>query len=202
MTVPKTPDLAAMAGHYAMLADEFLRAYFVLGLNGVRLHARYFVMAHCLELAFKASLANRAVAINYATHDLDYLEEQLVLNGNTDIASMRPDQAAKEVFDRMFNPTVSNFVMQDWLDHREALEILVCYAHSADLKYGMDKSGEHILTVTPSTSVMNARFLGYIASARQHFPDRGESGREIVDFVARIASEFPPLFSRATTIIK
>ena len=49
---------------YAHLADEFLRTYFVLGVNNVRLNVRYFIMAHCLELAFKASLGIRSVPIS------------------------------------------------------------------------------------------------------------------------------------------
>ena len=46
----KAYDYPALACYYAQLCDEFLQAYFVLGLNGIRMNARYFVMAHCLEL--------------------------------------------------------------------------------------------------------------------------------------------------------
>ena len=59
-----------LATYYARGADEFLRAYFVLGLHNVRFNARYFVMAHCLELAFKATLASRSAPIRYRTHSL------------------------------------------------------------------------------------------------------------------------------------
>jgi hypothetical protein len=199
--VPTTPpDYSALAGYYAQVADEFLQSYFVLGLNGVRLHARYFVMAHCLELAFKAALAHRAVPIRYNTHDLDYLESELLRQGDTELKALQPDAAAKEVFGRMFNRSVSNFIMQDWLDHREALELLLCYEHSADLKYGVDRGGQHILAVTPSSVTMNTTFLLYIAHARRRFPDRGEEGRAIVDFIADVERQFPTQFSGASRI--
>ena len=48
-------NFPALATYYALVADEFLRAYFILGVGNVRQHARYFIMAHCLEVAFKAS---------------------------------------------------------------------------------------------------------------------------------------------------
>jgi len=156
-----------LANYYAQVADEFLRAYFVLGLNNVRFNARYFVMAHCLELAFKASLASRSVAIKYDTHSLKQLDEHLVRQGDSCLEPLRPDERAREVFGRMFQPIVDNFVMQDWLSHHEALELLVCYEHVADLKYGIDKDGSHILAVMPSTVPLNRRFLGYVARARQ-----------------------------------
>jgi hypothetical protein len=196
-------NFAALASYYALIADEFLRAYFVLGLNGVRLHARYFVMAHCLELAFKASLANRCVPIDYGSiHNLKELEEYLVRQGDSHIEQLRPDASAREVFARMFDRNVSNFIMQDWIDHQEALELLICYKHTANLKYGMDKKGRNILAVTTSTVIMNRRFLGYLACARRNFPDREKFDREMIKFVAGIEHKFPRLFSGALAALQ
>src|SRR5262245_5796827 len=104
-------NFPALATYYSLLSDEFLRAYFVLGLNNVRLHARYFVMAHCLELAFKASLANRAVPIKYGTHSLKELDEHLVQQGDSCLEPLRPDSRAREVFGRMFQRAIENFIM-------------------------------------------------------------------------------------------
>lgn len=197
----RTYDHGALATYYSMLADEFLQSYFVLGLNRVRMHARYFVMAHCLELSFKASLANRRVDINYGTHDLTYLELQLLKQGDMCLDAHRPEPAAQEVFDRMFHRHVSNFIMQDWLDHQEALELLLCYTHIANLKYGMDKEGQNILAVTPSTAIMNRRFLAYVGCARRHFPERGEVGRAVLDFVAAVEREYPEHFKGASALV-
>ena len=87
-----------------------------------------------MELAFKAGLANRAARIRYNSHDLEYLEGELLRQGDTDLNALRPSAVAREVFARMFNRSVSDFIMQDWLDHREALELLLCYEHASDLK--------------------------------------------------------------------
>ena len=195
-------NFLASANYYALVADEFLRAYFVLGLHKVRLHARYFVMAHCLELAFKASLANRSVPLKYGTHSLKYLDEHLVRQGDSCLEELRPDARACEVFARMFHRTVANFIMKDWLNHQEALELLLCYEHIADLKYGMDKDGSNILAVTPSTMIMNRRFLGYIACARRNFPNREQFDRELIMFVAEIQHNFPVLFSGALAALR
>jgi hypothetical protein len=195
-------NFPALANYYALVADEFLRAYFVLGLNGVRLHARYFLMAHCLELAFKASLANRSVPIKYGTHSLKYLDEHLVRQGDSCLEELRPDAPAREVFARMFHRTVANFIMQDWLNHQEALELSLCYEHIADLKYGMDKDGSNILAVTPSTMIMNRRFLGYIECARRDFPNREKFDREMIKFVAGVEREFPTLFTGALAALQ
>jgi hypothetical protein len=196
-------NFPALANYYALLADEFLRAYFALGVNNVRLHARYFVMAHCLELAFKASLANRSVPIDYgSTHSLTDLEGHLVRKGDSCFEQLKPDASSREVFARMFHRSVGNFSMQDLIDHQEALELLLCYKHIANLKYGMDKNGRNILAVTPSTKIMNSRFLGYIACARRNFPDRGEFDREIIKFVAGIEHKFPALFSGALAALQ
>jgi len=195
-------NFPALANYYALLADEFLRAYFALGLNNVRLHVRYFIMAHCLELAFKASLANRSVPINYGTHNLNDLEAELVRQGDSCFDQLRPDASAREVFARMFHRSVSNFIMQDWIDHQEALELLLCYAHIADLKYGMDKDGRNILAVTTSTVIMNSRFLAYIACARRNFPHREEFDRAMIKVVAGIEHKFPALFSGALAALE
>ena len=45
----KNHDYRPLANDYARLADEFLQAYFMLGLSNARLNVGYFVMAHCLE---------------------------------------------------------------------------------------------------------------------------------------------------------
>jgi len=195
-------NFPALANYYALLADEFLQAYFVLGLHNVRLHARYFVMAHCLELAFKASLANRSVPISYGTHSLKELDEHLVRQGDSCLEPLRPDADAREAFTRMFRRTTRNFIMQDWIEHQEALELLLCYEHVADLKYGMDKDGRNILAVTPSTVIMNRRFLGYIGCARRNFPSRQEFDRELIKFVAGIEHKFPALFSGALAALQ
>lgn len=191
-------EFSTLARHYAQASDEFLQSYFILGLNGVRLHARYFVMAHCMELAFKASLANRSVPIRYNTHDLEFLEGELRRQGNTDLKALRPNVHAREVFARMFNRSVSNFIMQDWLDHREALELLLCYEHAADLKYGVDRDGQHILAVTPSSMIMNMTFLSVVADVRRHFPNRGAEGRALVAFLEDIEVQFPSEFAGAS----
>ena len=191
-----------MADYYARQADEFLQAYFVLGLNGVRLNARYFVMAHCLELAFTASLATQSAPIKYATHDLEALERELEVRGDAGLAELRPDAAAREAFARLFSRTTDNFIVQDWLDHRDSLEILLCYEHTADLKYGIAKDGQYLSAVTTSSAMMNTRFLKYVAVARRHFPDQGASGRDIVNFVARMEAQFPTHFGGAGAIIK
>jgi len=196
------PDYLAMASYYTRQADEFLQAYFVLGLNGVRLNARYFVMAHCLALAFKASLASRSAPIEYATHDLEALERELEARGDAELAELRPDAAAREVFARLFSRTTGNFIVQNWLDHRDSLEILLCYEHTADLKYGIAKDGQYLSAVTTSTTMMNTRFLRYVAVARRHFPDQGTSGGEIADFVASMEEQFPEHFGGAGAIIK
>jgi hypothetical protein len=196
-------DFPALTKYYALVADEFLRAYFVLGLNRVRLHARYFVMGHCLELAFKASLANRSVPIDYSrTHNLATLDEHLVQQGDSCFDHVRPEPTAREVFARMFQPKVSSFIMADWIRHAEALELLLCYKHTANLKYGMDIQGRHILAVTPSTVMMNSRFLGYIACARRNFPNREVFDRELMTFVAGIERKFPNLFSGALAALQ
>jgi len=96
-------NFPALATYYALVADEFLRAYFVLGLGKVRLHARYFMMAYCLEVAFKASLANRTVAINYGTHSLKQLDEYLVREGDSCLEPLRPDAYACEVLGECSN---------------------------------------------------------------------------------------------------
>ena len=83
-------------------------------------------MAHCLEVAFKASLANRSVAINYGTHSLKHLDEHLVREGDSCLEQLRPDAHAQEVFDRMCQRTTREFFVQDWLNHQEALELLLC----------------------------------------------------------------------------
>jgi hypothetical protein len=103
-----------LANYYARVADEFLRAYFVLGLYNVRFNARYFIMAHCLELAFKASLANRSVPIKYDSHSLKQLDEHLIRQGDSCLEPLRPDARAREVFGQMFQPSVHNFVMEDY----------------------------------------------------------------------------------------
>ena len=103
-------NFPALATYYALVADEFLRAYFILGVGNVRQHARYFIMAHCLEVAFKASLANRSVAINYGTHSLKHLDEHLVREGDSCLEQLRPDAHAQEVFDRMCNALLANFL--------------------------------------------------------------------------------------------
>ena len=196
-------NFPALANYYALVADEFLRAYFVLGLNGVRLHVRYFVMAHCLELAFKASLANRSVPIEYGKiHNLTVLENHLVQQGDSCFEKLRPDASAREVFARMFQPDVGNFIMADWRRHAEAIELLLCYRHIADLKYGMDKQGRNILAVTLSTVIMNSRFLGYVECARRNFPDREKFDREMIKFVAGIEHKFPTLFTGALTALQ
>ena len=195
-------DYRAAANYYALLADEFLQAYFVLGVNNVRLNARYFVMAHCLELAFKASLANRSVSIDYGSHNLADLEDHLVQHGDSCFEQLRPDANARQVFTRVCQRHVPEFRISDWQDHREALELLLCYVYNADLKYGMNKAGKNILAVTVSTMIMNSRFVGYIACARRNFPDRGKSGREILKFIAQIERQFPTLFSGASAILK
>jgi hypothetical protein len=104
-------NFPALATYYALVADEFLRAYFVLGIGGVRQHARYFIMAHCLEVAFKASLANRSVAINYGTHSLKDLDEHLVREGDSCLEPLRPDAHAREVFGRMFKRTIRRITL-------------------------------------------------------------------------------------------
>jgi hypothetical protein len=182
-----------LANSYALVADEFLRAYFVLGLNNVRLNARYFVMSHCLELAFKASLASRSVQIKYDTHSLKQLDEHLVAQGDLCLEPLRPDARAREVFGRMFQPKVDNFVMQDWLTHHEALELLVCYEHVAGLKYGIDKDGRGILAVLPATVPLNRRFLGYVACARGSFHNsyRQELDSELIKFVGEMEHKSP-----------
>ena len=196
-------NFPALASYYALIADEFLRAYFVLGLNGVRLHARYFVMAHCLELAFKASLANRCASIDYgSTHNLTDLENHLIEQGDSCFEQLRPDAGAREVFAQMFRPSVGNFIMPDWKGHEEAIELLLCYTHTANLKYGMDRQGRNILAVTLSTVIMNARFLGHIACARRNFPDRERFDREMIKFVAGIEHKFPTLFSGALVALQ
>jgi hypothetical protein len=195
-------NLPASATYYALLSDEFLRAYFVLGLNNVRLHARYFVMAHCLELAFKASLANRAVPMQYGTHSLKKLDEHLVQQGDSCLEPLRPDSRAREIFGRMFQRAVDNSIIQDWKEHAEALELLLCDEHIADLKYGIDKGGRGILAVTVSTVIMNRRFLGYIACARRNFPNRQKSDPELIKFVAQIEYKFPALFAGALTALE
>lgn len=195
-------DYRAAANQYAHLADEFLRTYFVLGVNNVRLNVRYFIMAHCLELAFKASLANRSVPIDYGIHNLADLEADLVQQGDSCFEQLRPDANAREVFTRICHRNVREFHISDWQDHQEALELLLCYAYNADLKYGMDKAGGNILAVTISTVIMNSRFLGYIACARRNFLDRGQLGREIIKFVAQIEQRWPKLFSRASAILQ
>jgi hypothetical protein len=190
------------ASYFARLSDEFLRTYFVLGVNKVAHYGRYFVMAHCLELSFKASLANRSVLIDYKTHNLECLENQLVQHGDVEFEQIRPDATAKELFSRIYGQTVRNFPMQEWRDHREALELLVCYNYAADLKYGIDKNGRNLLAVAPSTGATNSRFLGYISIARRHFPDREELDKEMIKFVAGIEHNFPTLFSTALAALQ
>ena len=195
-------NFPALATYYALVADEFLRAYFILGVGNVRQHARYFIMAHCLEVAFKASLANRSVAINYGTHSLKHLDEHLVREGDSCLEQLRPDAHAQEVFDRMCQRTTREFFVQDWLNHQEALELLLCYEHIADLKYGIDKDGRNILAVTPSTMIMNRRFLGYIACARRNFPNRQKPDHELIKFLAELEQKFPALSTGASAALQ
>jgi hypothetical protein len=195
-------NLSKLATYYARGADEFLRAYFVLGLHNVRFNARYFVMAHCLELAFKASLANRSVPIRYRTHSLKELDDHLVRQGDSCFEPFRPEERAREVFGRMFQRTTDNFIFKDWIRDHEPLELLVCYEHVADLKYGIDKDGRNILAVMPATVPMNRRFLGYIACARRNFPNRQELDPELIEFVAEIQRQFPALFSGALAFLE
>jgi hypothetical protein len=145
---------------------------------------------------------DRSVPINYGNHNLNDLEAELVRQGDSCLDQLRPDASGREVFARMFHPSVSNFIMQDWIDHQEMLELLLCYAHIADLKYGMDKDGRNILAVMPSTMIMNSRFLRYIACARRNFPNREEFDRDIVKFVAGIEHKFPALFSGASAALQ
>ena len=190
------------ASYFARLSDEFLRTYFVLGVNKVAHCGRYFVMAHCLELSFKASLANRSVLINYKTHDLECLENQLVQHGDVEFEQIRPDATAQEVFSRMYGRAVKNFMIQESLDHREALELPVCYNYAADLKYGIDTNGENLLAAAPSTATTNSLFLRYISIARRHFPDREELDGEMIKFVAGIEHEFPRLLTGALAALQ
>jgi len=176
-------NFPALATYYALVADEFLRAYFILGVGNVRQHARYFIMAHCLEVAFKASLANWSVAINYGTHSLKHLDEHLVREGESCLEQLRPDAHAQEVFDRMCQRTTREFFVPDWLNHQEALELLLCYEHIADLTYGIDKDGRNILAVTPSTMIMNRRSRVHCVRATQ-LPESSKT-RSRVDKVPR-----------------
>jgi len=105
-------------------------------------------------------------------------------------------------FGRMFQRNTRNFVMQDWLDHQEALELLLCYDHIADLKYGIAKDGRNILAVTPSTMIMNRRFLGYVACARRNFPNRQKSDHELIKFLGKLEEKFPTLFAGALAALQ
>jgi hypothetical protein len=90
----------------------------------------------------------------------------------------------------------------DWKRHAEAIELLLCYKHTGDLKYGMDKQGRNILAVTVSTVMMNPRFLGYVACARRNFPHPEESDRDMIKFVAGIEYKFRKLFSGALAALQ
>ena len=98
--------------------------------------------------------------------------------------------------------TTREFFVQDWLNHQEALELLLCYEHIADLKYGIDKDGRNILAVTPSTMIMNRRFLGYIACARRNFPNRQKPDHELIKFLAELEQKFPALFTGASAALQ
>ena len=111
-----------------------------------------------------------------------------ILRGFAASAHDRPRLASKAA-----NRTATDFIMQDWIDHRDALEILVCYRHAANLKYDIDKDGGNILPATPSTVLVNFQVLRYFAAARRHFPDPGGSRRAIVDFVRDIEHRHPTL---------
>jgi hypothetical protein len=147
-------------------------------------------MAQCLEVSFKASLANRSIPITYRTHNLENPHKHLVQRGDVELEQITPDATAKELFAQMYCRNTRNFDLQKLLDHREALELLVCYNYAADLKYGIDKQGKHFLAVVPATSIMNVRFLRHISIARRHFPDQGPDGRKVIEFISNLESRF------------
>jgi hypothetical protein len=93
------------------------------------------------------------------------------------------------------NEILAIFVMQDWQDHQEALEVLLCYDRFADLNYGIAKDGRNILTVMSSTMIMNRRFLGYVACARRNFPNRQKPDHKLIEFLTKLEENFPPLFA-------
>ena len=88
---------ATAARYFARLSDEFLQTYFLLGITQVAHYGRYFIMAQCLELSFKASLANRSIPITYGKHNLEYLEKQLVQHGDVEFEEIRPDATTEEL---------------------------------------------------------------------------------------------------------
>ena len=103
-------NFPALATYYALVADEFLRAYFVLGVGKVRHHARYFIMAHCLEVAFKASLANRSVAINDGTQSLKNLDEHIVREGDSCQEPLRRMRMHAKFLTKCANALLANFL--------------------------------------------------------------------------------------------
>jgi hypothetical protein len=86
------------------LSDEFLQTYFLLGITQVAHYGRYFIMAQCLELSFKASLANRSIPITYGKHNLEYLEKQLVQHGDVEFEEIRPDATTEELVGPICRP--------------------------------------------------------------------------------------------------
>ena len=108
-------------------------------------------------------MAQRAAPMNYGTHNLEFLEAELEKQGDSCLQALKPDAAARDVLDRMFRPYVPQFDMQQWLDHIDPLEVLLCYKHIADLKYGVDKDGrEHVSCDAIDRLLVNARFLAYM----------------------------------------
>jgi hypothetical protein len=141
--------------------------------------------------------------MNSKTHNLECLEDQLVQHGDVEFEEIRPNATANEVFSRMYRRVVKNFMIQESLDHREALELLVCYNYAADLKYGIDTEGRNLLAAAPSTAPMNSLFLRYISIARSNFPDREELDGEMIKFVAGIEQdEFRRLFTGALAALQ
>jgi hypothetical protein len=95
-------DYTTAARYFARLSEEFLQTYFLLGITQIAHYGRYFIMAQCLELSFKASLANRSISITYATHNLECLEKQLVQHGDVEFEEIRPDAMTEELFDQIY----------------------------------------------------------------------------------------------------
>ncbi|PYL48156.1 MAG: hypothetical protein DMF32_09645 [Verrucomicrobia bacterium] len=95
---------ATAARYFARLSDEFLHTYFLLGITQVAHYGRYFIMAQCLELSFKASLANRSIPITYGKHNLEYLEKQLVQHGDVEFEEIRPDATTEELVGPICRP--------------------------------------------------------------------------------------------------